>query len=716
MSRAKTSVESKGTSTRADRRDAAAPRVHFEALVDVGAGSPGGFEAESIDVSPDGIRLRTAYLPKMGERLVCRFDGFGGEVVAEGEVTWRREQGRGGEFGLRFIGLDEEGAKLLQEMCQPVVMDKGTGANEPQGAFVGSRVKLHIEGLGSPMRARVKDSARGEVLVGSSLEFLRVGRDIELEDVELGGRRTAMIEHVGVEIDRVSNVPQLVVALRYDDLPTTDEDEVEEAPSAERHPSRPGMYVGGQLPSKETTPEPTVIDNGPSAPRRMAPPPRRLAKADLQAAEELFEADDLSQEQPPTLATPALRAPRVEKASMASSVRVLEASGKLGDFAKTLGPKFSSARKSAGKLLGSLLDTVKKKRGVDGVAQGGKAKRMTAPPPSGALTSDGRRMFREVKAAQNSADEAPPEVTKMDPRRKAIAASVLGALAVFGVYFIANHAQSPKAPAANAAAIMPEAEKAGEALAAPLGQTAPGAAVATVNVPLFGATPLSTTELVPTPPNADALLAGAEPGDAPPSATAVPGGASEEPSETGAESGAQSKSGLRTEWGAGRIHDAVSLKLTMDGDVAGFTGSESTTGFTLVVPGRKSVSSASGLARKDKRIESFNVINYPDRAEVTVHFRGEVPAYAVKSTGNRVVIDLAAGKDGAHEATSEGTSSKKTGKHAVKSSGHEKAKSAEKAKKHGSKTAKQVGDSPKSEKKSDTKKTDKKSDAKKKTK
>ena len=88
MSRANKSDEPKRTTTQVDRRDVAATRVHFEALVEVGAGPSGGFEAESVDVSPDGMRLRTAYLPELGERLVCRFDGFGGEVVAEGEVTW----------------------------------------------------------------------------------------------------------------------------------------------------------------------------------------------------------------------------------------------------------------------------------------------------------------------------------------------------------------------------------------------------------------------------------------------------------------------------------------------------------------------------------------------------------------------------------------------------------------------------------------------------
>ena len=63
-----------------ERRAGGGHRVHFEALVAVGETVGGGFEAESIDVSPEGMRLRTAYLPAIGDKLVCRFDGMGAEA------------------------------------------------------------------------------------------------------------------------------------------------------------------------------------------------------------------------------------------------------------------------------------------------------------------------------------------------------------------------------------------------------------------------------------------------------------------------------------------------------------------------------------------------------------------------------------------------------------------------------------------------------------
>ena len=99
-----------------DRR-ASGGRVHFETLVGVGENAGGGFEAESVDVSPDGMRLRTAYLPDVGDKVVCRFDGMGSEIVVDGEVLWRNEEAKGGEFGLRFVGLDDATAGAVRAMC-----------------------------------------------------------------------------------------------------------------------------------------------------------------------------------------------------------------------------------------------------------------------------------------------------------------------------------------------------------------------------------------------------------------------------------------------------------------------------------------------------------------------------------------------------------------------------------------------------------------------
>lgn len=699
MSRATSGGAPKRGYTQTERRDAESPRVQFEALVEVGSGEVGGFEAESVDVSPDGIRLRTAYLPNLGDRLVCRFDGFGGEIVAEGEVIWRTEEGRGGEFGLKFIGLDEHGSALLREMCAVEPEPQPDAADARTSAYVGSRVKLHIEGLGSPMRARVKDTSRGEVLVGSSLEFLRVGRDIEIEDVEQGGRRTAMIEHVGVEIDSESNIPQLVVALKFDARRKSTVSSVDASEGQAPRDTRPSDVRGAELharDSKETTPEPTVIDR--EAPPRRMPPPRRPV-VEAHASEDLPEVDAMPDDEPSTLATTTHREPQTAAAEKAEQV------GKaLGGIAKAIGPTLSRAGSSARGALGTVVESIRKRREAREALMGAKGvKRTTAPPPGGALRSDGRRLFRQAGEAAEEGIATGRDSMSKRSRKTAVAVSVTAALTVIGVYVFASQLGKGRTTDAQASAAT-TALVAADAVSGESGGPVPGGGVATTDVPLFGATPLSTTEPVPVPPNAEELGLDIQV-PAPAAADGGPESGDQGDGEGNATEGSVGNGGMRKAWEVGEVKDPVSLKLTMDGDVSGFTGTEGATGFTLVIPGRKSVSSASGLARKDKRIDSLNVVNYPDRAEVTLRFKGDVPPFAVKTSRNRVTIDLDGGKPKKDaSATSTAKSSKK--KKDAKKASHDRDKSAGKSKKKDSAKAKR--ESAKTSSKKDSKKSKKK--------
>ena len=141
---------------------------------------------------------------------------------------------------------------------------------------------------------------------------------------------------------------------------------------------------------------------------------------------------------------------------------------------------------------------------------------------------------------------------------------------------------------------------------------------------------------------------------------------------------------------------------------AGFAGAEGATGFTLVVPNRKSVSSAAGLGRKDKRIDSVNVVNFPDRCEITVHFKGDVPPYLAKAQDKTLLIEVGAGK-GKAEASEDGddgddtklASNKKHKKKGAKHEGASKKESAgHDAAKHegGKKKAKSGAESAKADK------------------
>jgi hypothetical protein len=192
-----------------ERRAPGATRMPFDALVEVGGALGPTFEAQAVNVSEDGIQLRTAYLPEAGQTLTCRFDaGPGHNVLASGEVVWAQGAEEGGEFGVRFTDVDGESVEALKGIC-------GVQGESPVQA--GSKVRLHIDGLASPMRAKIRDAQASAVTVGSDLGFLQVGRPLELEDAHSGQKRPANIDRVDVVVDPTSHIPQLVVTLRYAD-------------------------------------------------------------------------------------------------------------------------------------------------------------------------------------------------------------------------------------------------------------------------------------------------------------------------------------------------------------------------------------------------------------------------------------------------------------------------------------------------------------------
>lgn len=55
--------------TNADRREANTARMPFDAMVELGGVEGSTFEAQAIDISSDGMHLRTAYLPEIGQAL-----------------------------------------------------------------------------------------------------------------------------------------------------------------------------------------------------------------------------------------------------------------------------------------------------------------------------------------------------------------------------------------------------------------------------------------------------------------------------------------------------------------------------------------------------------------------------------------------------------------------------------------------------------------------
>lgn len=519
-----------------DRRAQGATRFPFEALVEVGGSLGPSFEAQAIDVSDDGMHLRTAYLPEIGQPLTCRFDAANESVMASGEVVWNQEAGKGGEFGIRFTGLDAESAAAVARITQTV-------------SAMGTRVRLHIDGLGSPMRARVRDSNRAELTVGSELGFLQVGKTLELEDAETGRKRPARIDRVEVEIDPESKVPQLVVALRYD--VSSDDVPVEV--------SEPGVIAAG----KEGTPDPTVIDGEESS---------AAADADYES---------------------------IKSASN-------QMKGAFSRAAAKAGPAMVDFAKRA-KITVALLAARRAAKKEEAAAP---PRRTTAPPPGGGLHASGRKVIRgdSLSDAKIEADDA-AKIGKFPVNKRGIA---IGTAAGIALLLCAVAMRKPASPPVAAAP-------------PPVEQAAPAAA------------PPAPDPFAP----AGATLAGAAPLAAPP-ATMVSDGPivmNDEPAET--DKHGHKKASHVTPFGNGSVSHGNVLRLKMDGMIEKIEGASQPTGFTVMIPNRRSLEAAGPLAARDGRIGSIKVTNDGSGAELSVTFKDGVPNYQVRAKGDTLEMVLA---------------------------------------------------------------------------
>ncbi len=633
-------VGSSGSTDAGERRQGAGRRIHFEALVAIGESGGAGFDAESVDVSPDGMRLRTAYLPEVGERLVCRFEAERGEVVVDGEVAWVNAEARGGEFGLRFDALDEATTASLRALCVPLELEPAAGAAD-RTIVRGTRMRLHIEGLAAPMKARVRESADGEIKVGSNLEFLKVGRTIELEDVDHGARREAFVDHVKVEIDPASSVPQLVVSLRY---------ESKRSPAAVAAPAESAVPAA---PKTERTPGPAVL-----APRKGAVPV--IDEDPEQGDDPLDVALDAGSASTSGADAPAPPRPdRKRVAAAAADADAVDGEKFLGTGAKAaragmaMADKIVPAMKVAGAkaktAMTRLLATVQKKRAERAESKKATAPmRMTAPAPKGALKTEGRRLVRDDGSDD---DEAPAPEAKPKMNRKAAAiGGALGLVAVLGVFAATRGPSRPAEHVASAASADAVAAPTSLAATAPMAAEPPAGGAMTAQVPLFGATPMSTTEAVPTAPGSGSPAPGLP---TQPDAVAAAGDGEEPGGDDGEPGGAAKATGVK-EWGHGSVKKPVVLRIKMDGPVEGLNGASGAMGFTISLPGRRSLSSAAELARKDKRIASIHVENRPNGADVSIQFKDGVPPYLAKAKGDVLEIDLGADREHGKKVASKG--------------------------------------------------------------
>ncbi|HET9934200.1 MAG TPA: PilZ domain-containing protein [Polyangiaceae bacterium] len=599
-----------------ERRDPEKPRKTVSTLVEVCGNVPGipVFEAESIDVSPHGMHLRTAYLPEEGAPLVCRFESDGREIVVEGMVAWRREGGRGGEFGVKFTALDSRSVDALRNLC-------GMGGEPPKAEVQigepGARVRLHIDGLGSPMKARVKAGGSSKVQVGSSLEFLKVGKRLELEDLDIGARRSAEIDGVSVIVDPSTQVPQLVVALRFEG-------------SADSTPSPSVADVAAREPAAGVRiPAGAVTTDA----KKSADKPKESAST---SASDDEDADDDAPEM------------RGRLASMAANAE--ESAKRASETLARAGAGAAQGAASFFKNAGSRLLELRKKSSVP-------ARRTTAPAPG---TSAEKPRLRP-QSGSSPAIEAIP-LRKLSRRTLAIAGGA--SVATVGILMFALRTPSAPPPGASNGAVNGEvvSEVAPPAKAASPGASAvPNAlgtnsdGVVTANVPLFGPTPLATTEpapLGPPPGSNAAAVEASERADARQSIGAQMNDESfgdESEGEGHAKSSEKSSDKSKSQkpedvapWGHGKMHEPTIYRIRLDGPGEKIVGTQEPTGFNVTVPERKVMEAVTAIAKRDDRIARVRSNNGDAGAQLSFRFKDEVPSYRVRLRRDYVEVLISA--------------------------------------------------------------------------
>jgi hypothetical protein len=617
-----------------DRRAAGVQRVPVEKIVEICGREPGipAFEAESIELSGRGMHVRTPYLPELSAPLVCRLEDDGREVVVEGVVAWRNETESGGEFGVSFTALDSRGVDVLRSLCgidgdgdapeaeasegdaeSPAPMTTTVrGAEmapepspEPPLAMPGSPVKLHIDGLGSPMKARVRRGSRRRVHVGSNLEFLKVGRNLQVEDLGSSNRLAAYIDSVDVSIDPQTDVPQLVVTLRYE-----------------------GVEPG--------TPSPSVVD-AQVAPRQEAPAPRAEMKAvkpeppkaaapakpasDLD--EELDDEDDeLLDEDFDRFVQQGQMRERLAEFGAAAEKAAKTTGALVARVSATTATTMGRFAKQAGERVGQKMADVRKARA--GARRTQRSAGAAAPSPM----SKGQRL-RPQSGLRSQSRRGTPAVDPNARRKKiALASAGLGVVLAGSVVALSGGndgtAEKASTEAAETAAAQPspsvvEPPAMKVTAAEPAAKKGPpkNDQGIVADVPLFGATPMATMEPAPLEPPPDDIEEQSD----------VPDQTFDGPSGDGKKA---------TVWGHGRLHLPFVHRIKLDEPGKSLEGAKRPTGFTVFLPGRKLLETGKTIQRRDDRIVEVRTGNEPRGARVTFVFQGKVPAYKARLKGQNV--------------------------------------------------------------------------------
>jgi hypothetical protein len=572
-----------------DRRNPKVARVELATLVDICARDRDlpPFQGKSGNISGRGMHVRTSHLPEIGTPLVCRFEHSAREVLVEGRVAWRSEGDDGGEFGVQFTAVDADSSEILRSLrpmssvssafkpktsVQTVTADDDDDDDDEQLLLKsGDRVRLHIEGLAAPMKASVHDSSSHKVRLGSKLEFLKVGRPVEIESVDEGGRRGAKVDSVNVVMNPSTSVPELVVMLRY---------EGETAAPAE---------------ARDEDHEPT----------------------------QMGDSEDLGDEFGPLAdATDALKA-KMQVALGKAQGAFMWAKG----AALRVGNETKRGVQAARDKMQESAENPRTTTVRPAKVMRSQAPRRTAHPhrPSNISRAGLGSKRPSVAPSAKARAGAPVPETKRANR-----AFVLGGAALLGALFLGSFALKGRGDAAVSRA-EPNAASPTSTTPAPVQAPAAPSPAATAaapppkqnaegivaEVPLFGSRPIATAEPLSKTTESEAL---AEKRAA----------AASVPDEKFPPAQAEPARDTQSSWGRGQLTLPTVHRIRLDAAGSEVVGVAEPNGFAVVIPGRKAMETGRAIEKRDRRLLKVSTSNTAEGARINFSFRGPVPPYRVR--------------------------------------------------------------------------------------
>jgi hypothetical protein len=640
------------------------------------------FLADVVNLGLGGLSMRATFLPDVGERLACSFEAQPGrEIKANVEVVWVAD--KRGEFGLRFVDLDEGQKRTVREIVAGFYRPPKPAAvvkPEPE------RIRVQLDGVKTPVVATVIDRCQRSMTVEQALPFLKLETGI----VDEQGRRGRI---VAVDLSVEGDTPKLLLDLAFDETTLPDPPPADAtAPRSGAGSAQPSdgecgpgesysMGRGGAAPSERTVPDFESVDDDevsevrsvtpssagaidmapmPSEPVvRVERPQVEPAKVEVErvaavAAPERPERGDQSvrivqhevvkvEREVEIEIDPELR-PSLARAFTSlpfDRQRITAFYAKVKPYLAIAWTYVSDAWAKAMEIGGAILEKAspRLKRMSSGAiaftrAKLGRARarRTTAPPPKDS------NIAPRIKAAKARGQQ------KEEPlHRRKIGRYVLVALLAIAAVLVLLYAFQEEPEIAT-----PPPVSVPERVIESIDLEPPPAAI---TAPVIEAPPAPDPEAgdVAPAPEAEPEAAEREPGPMPaPTFPSVSGAPLPQtvPSDSpyavdvAQQPSAPMESG--PSFGAESVSNGESYSLRMSQPVRAVAGRATSNGFVVEIQGALSLDRAGPIARNHPLVERAVILNMGDRAELTIEFsEGASPAYRVVPRGAAVEVTIA---------------------------------------------------------------------------